>query len=375
MKIIYINNSRLPTERAHGYQIGKMCEAFAAAGAEVELWYPARQSQIKEDVFNYYDLKPIFRTVEIKSFDWLRFHEYLGKPSFWLHSLFFFVRLFFKKVDSAAIIYTRNIEISWLFNLKKHKVVYESHCWPESKAGLFKYFANSNEKVIAITAALKKLYLADGFKANKVLLAPDGVDLAEFGSRLAKAEARQKAGLPLNKKIAVYAGHLYEWKGAQILADAAGLLGSEVLVVFVGGTPWDLKKFKNKNSALENILITGHVKHSLVPFYLRAADVLVLPNLGREKISSAYTSPLKLFEYMASERPIVASDLPSLREVLNENNSLLVEPGRAESLAGGIKRVLSDPELGGKIAARAGEDARKYSWEKRAERIMEFIAE
>jgi len=374
MKIIYINNSRLPTERAHGYQVGKMCEAFAEAGAEVELWYPARQNQIKEDVFTYYSLKPIFLAVEIKSFDWLRFHKYLDKPSFWLHSLFFFVNIFLKPIDKEAVIYTRNIEISWLFNLKKHKVVYECHCWPETKARLYKFLARSNKKVAVITEALKKLYLANGFKDNEILVAPDGVDLTEFNSRLTKAEARDRVGLPLDKKIVLYAGHLYEWKGAQVLADAACLLGGEVLTVFVGGTPWDLKKFQSKNCDLNNILITGHVKHSLVPLYLQAADVLVLPNLGAEKISSAYTSPLKLFEYMASGRPIVASALPSIREILNDKNSVLVESDSPSSLAGGIKEVLKNGVLAESLAKQALVCVKEFSWQKRAERIINFIS-
>jgi glycosyltransferase involved in cell wall biosynthesis len=98
-------------------------------------------------------------------------------------------------------------------------------------------------------------------------------------------------------------------------------------------------------------------------------DVLVLPNTATH-ISARYTSPLKLFEYMAAGRPIVASDLPALREVLTDGeNALLVEPGNAAQLADAIGRLLHDPELAQRLAAAAWRDVQAYSWDRRAERL------
>ena len=100
---------------------------------------------------------------------------------------------------------------------------------------------------------------------------------------------------------------------------------------FCGGVPnMILINSEKKAKGSENILVLGHKPHKTMPVFLKAADVLVLPNSAKEEISRSYTSPLKLFEYMASGRPIVASDLPSIREVLNENNSLLVSPDSSE---------------------------------------------
>ena len=88
MKIIYITNSRVPTEKAYGYQISKMCEEFADAKNEVELWTPVRQSNIKEDIFSFYNIKNNFKIKEIKSFDFLRYYNlflifsYNFSPSF-----------------------------------------------------------------------------------------------------------------------------------------------------------------------------------------------------------------------------------------------------------------------------------------------------
>ena len=107
--------------------------------------------------------------------------------------------------------------------------------------------------------------------------------------------------------------------------------------------------------------------------FLKTADVLVLPNSAKEAISALYTSPLKLFEYMASRKPIVASNLPSIREVLNEKNSILVRPDDAWALVGGIKKALEDIVLSGRISQAAFENAREYTWEKRAAKIIRFI--
>ena len=104
-----------------------------------------------------------------------------------------------------------------------------------------------------------------------------------------------------------------------------------------------------------------------------AADVLVLPNSGKTDISAKYTSPLKLFTYMASGKPIIASDLPSLREVLSERNAFLVKPDDPDALAAGIRYALEHPDEAAKRAAQALEDVKRYTWESRAKHILEFI--
>jgi glycosyltransferase involved in cell wall biosynthesis len=76
---------------------------------------------------------------------------------------------------------------------------------------------------------------------------------------------------------------------------------------------------------------------------------------------------------MAARRPIVASDLPSVREILNERNAVLVKPGEPEALAEGIERALKDEELANRIAGKAYEDVQEHSWERRAARILNFI--
>ena len=120
--------------------------------------------------------------------------------------------------------------------------------------------------------------------------------------------------------------------------------------------------------------MAGYRPPSEIPLWLKAADVLVLPNSAKKDISKFYTSPMKLFEYMASKRPIVASNLPSLREILNKENAiLLVEPDNPEALAQGIKQAMEDRNLVQTITQNAYDDVQNYTWEKRAEKILKFI--
>jgi glycosyltransferase involved in cell wall biosynthesis len=149
------------------------------------------------------------------------------------------------------------------------------------------------------------------------------------------------------------------------------------MFIIVGGDDrGDEKGFRNylNINHIRNVQVTGYIKsEEVVGSYLSAADVLVLPNSAHDDVSLKYTSPLKLFAYMAARRPIVASDLPSLREVLNENNSVLIKPDSATDLADGIKTVVSDSSLASRISHQALEDVRKYSWKDRAETIISFI--
>ena len=166
---------------------------------------------------------------------------------------------------------------------------------------------------------------------------------------------------------------MYQWKGAKTLLEAARLSGEDILFVFVGGTKKDIGAFKSQAGINKNILVAGHQPYQEIPFWLKAADLLVLPNSGEEDISRYWTSPMKMFEYMASGQPIVASDLPSLREVLNENNAVLVEPDNPKALAEGINKTLKNSAFSANISARALKDVQKYSWINRAKNIYEII--
>jgi len=371
VKIVYIANARIPTEKAHGIQIMKMCEAFSLAGLEVKLVAPWRFNKIKESPFDYYEIKRNFKIRKLPSLDLIPLG--LPKIGFWIQSLNFAKSVFFYLLfTKEKNIYTRDILPLFFLSFFRKNLVYEAHTF-STHFSLYRGFFQRVKAVVVINQQLKNLFAEKGVPIDKILVAPDGVDLREFNLKESQEECRQRLNLPLDKKIVVYTGHFYEWKGAQILADAARFFEKNVLFVFVGGTKKDERRFKDNNRNLKNILILGHQPHSEIPYYLKAADVLVLPNSAREKISRYYTSPIKMFEYMASQKPIVASDIPSVREILSEKSAILVRPDSPQDLAKGIEKALKSPNFSARISARAYQDVQEYTWQKRTESIIDFI--
>jgi glycosyltransferase involved in cell wall biosynthesis len=170
-----------------------------------------------------------------------------------------------------------------------------------------------------------------------------------------------------------YAGHLYPWKGVDVLLRALADV-PDARAIVVGGHPAEPDLGRTRALAARlgvaaRVTFTGLLEPGQVSGALQAADVLVLPNTAT-KISASYTSPLKLFEYLAAAKPVIASDLPAVREILrNEENALLVAPGDPRALAAAIRRLVDEPALAERIARRAGTEAAGFTWDKRAERI------
>ena len=161
-----------------------------------------------------------------------------------------------------------------------------------------------------------------------------------------------------------------------IVQAAKSLLNrNDIVFVLVGGTERDIEKYNDivREKKLDNLLLLGHYKHDIVPKFLKVADVLLLPNVPATEESVKYTSPIKMFEYMASKRPIIASNLPSLNEVLNNKNSLFCNPGDSNDLVNKINLILDNKKLADELSYQAHNDVKKYTWEERAKKILDFI--
>jgi len=376
MKITYIANTRIPTEMAHGLQVMKMCEAFVKKGAELELIVPWRfgiSGLAKKDPFEYYRVNKNFKIKKIFCFDLTPLNRFLGPISFLTQAISFAffasIYLLFKKSD---IIYSRDRFSLFFIAFLKQNIVSEVH---QLHRSLFTFLLERVKKIIVITQGLKQSLINKGIGEEKILVAPDGIELKDFEINTSKEECRKNLGLPQNKKIILYTGHLYKWKGVETLALSSKFLDPSALIVIVGGIKWYLsgfKKFVEKNN-LGKVLVLGHKEYSQIPFYLKAADCLILTGTQNYETSKSYTSPMKMFEYMASSRPIVASELPSFKEILNENNCIFVEPDNPESMAIGIKKALNDSVLSESISDQAYQDVKKYTWDNRVKKILEFI--
>jgi glycosyltransferase involved in cell wall biosynthesis len=144
----------------------------------------------------------------------------------------------------------------------------------------------------------------------------------------------------------------------------------DVQVVFLGGTEGQQEALRAKYGSQRNISVIGRVGHTEVPEYTVSADILVLPDLATHTYNNLYTSPMKLFEYMASRRPIIASRVSSLMEVLNEQSAELFESGNPEALALGVSEVLGHPDRARERASSAYAKVAEFTWEKRAQAIL-----
>ncbi len=360
MKLLYIAHIRLPTEKAHGVQIMKTCEAFAHEGVEVELVIPGRKTHITEDPFTYYGVQKNFTLTALNTPDIVPW----GFFGFLFSTLWFSEAVKWQKSFwKADVVYSRDAAVLAQYLLLGRKLVYEAHTKPTPVS---KFVAKRAYKLIVISEGLRDAYIQAGIDPKKITVAHDAVDLKEFSTNISKEDARKKLNLPKDKSIALYAGHLYASKGVDTLAEAAKQLES-VWVYFVGGTEKDIKSFKSKYASVKNIVIVGHRPHKEIPLWMRSADVVVLPNSAQTETSAKYTSPMKLFEYMASGTPIVASDVPSTREILNEKNSTLVESDNPTELMSGISRALNN---GGPDAL---EDVQQYTWKNRASHILKCL--
>ena len=367
MKILYIASIRLPTEKAHGVQIMKTCEAFSEIGVETTLSVPhfILFDRQKLDPFDYYNIKRVFKIKKVLSLRLIR----LGPVGFFLETLVFFLGLVLS-LDfwKADYIFSRDEMLVSLASLFSKKVIWETH------TGSFNFFAKSALKktklVVSISQGLKDFYISQKVSEAKIVVSPDGVDLEDFNISQSKLEARSILRLPQNKKIVLYAGRLDGWKGVDVFFEASNRFDEEILPVVIGGDKNQIELFSQK---YPRILFLGYKPYKELPLYQRSADVLVLTNTAKNVISRLYTSPLKVFSYMASGVPIVASDLPSVREVLNDTNSVLVSPDSPEALLEGIIGVLEDESRAGIMAEHALSLVRRFTWVERVKKILGAI--
>lgn len=221
--------------------------------------------------------------------------------------------------------------------------------------------------VVTISPRLRDHYLSRGADPARVHVVPDGVDVEMF-SRPAEI-GRRPFERTHPRGHAVYAGHLYDSKGIPTVLDAAGLLPG-VGFDLVGGTPEDVAQTRVRAEGKSNVRVHGMRPYAEVPRWLWHADVLLLPPSAREA-SAAWTSPVKLGEYLAAGAPVVASRIPGLVDWVGEPAVRWFEPDDAPSLAGAVEAALAEsPEQGAVRTAAARRLAERFSYRERGAAIL-----
>jgi glycosyltransferase involved in cell wall biosynthesis len=379
MKIFYIINSRIPSEKAEGLEAMKLCEALSEE-AELVFVAPRRFNHIKTDPFEFYDIKKKFKLVKLPVIDTVSLD--LGNISYWIEAASYACALFFYilfKTGKEDIIFSHDaISIYFLANIRKN-TFYDIHDYPKGKLALYRRLFDK-VKGITTTNLWKKTKIVEQFTVpeQKIIYHPNGVELKKFDLNISQTDARAKTGLPEDKILIGYVGMLKTMgmeKGIDIAIKSLSLMEDKLTLVLVGGRPEDIEHYRLFAHSLglsDRVIFCGWTKHDLIPVYLKAFDVLIAP-FPKTDHYEFFMSPMKIIEYMASRRPIVATDLNSIRELAGNGEALLVEPDSPQALADGIKKIVGDPELGKELADKAFVKVQEYAWEARAGKILELM--
>ncbi len=371
MKFAYIANTGLANEWAHSVQIMNMCKAFSDIGADITLVVPKR-SFLKEDPFEYYKIHKTFSIKKLPCIDLL-----VGSP----HPLFYWLRLVSFYISARFYIWFKHFDILYSRDLYSALffpgIILEQHSFPKEISLQHKFMFSLAEKLVVLTSFIKDRFVTVGVLAGKILVASDGVDLDKFKNYSSHFEI---GGLSEKDFVYGYIGTLKTMGTEKGVADglqALKKLPSEYKFLVIGGEKPDVEYYKDmslKLGVFGRAIFIGQVAYSDIPKYASKCDALIAP-FPKNEHYSFYMSPLKIFEYMAGKKPIITTDLPSLKEVLTDGkNALLVPPGDPQALADAIIKIKGNPEYGKKLAERAYRDvSEKYTWKTRAEKIISFI--
>ncbi|MFO8109793.1 MAG: glycosyltransferase family 4 protein [Thermoplasmata archaeon] len=228
------------------------------------------------------------------------------------------------------------------------------------------YTVNKADKIITTTHTYGATSRAVWYRDSDII--PNAVDAERFHPSNSPGNIRKKLGIEGDEHMVLYVGRIVYHKGLEHLVESASYLEDDVKYV-IGGTgnfrP-ELEKLIKKHDLRDRIIFPGRIPNSELPKYYAAADVFVLPSVSRLEAFG-----IVALEAMASATPVVVSDIPGVREVITEGvHGLLSEPLNPANLAGKIRTILRNPELGekmGKMGRKRIEE--NLTWDIVAEQI------
>ena len=369
MRILYLSNSTIPSNAANGIQVMQMCQAFMQIGHKVTLVCGDGGGKVDE-CYPYYGVE--------SSFEVLRF----SRPSIpVLKSLVYAAssRRAIKQLGKPDLIYGRDPALILRLSDLRCPIVYESHSAPSKLRGLIEsrvFRSNRFHHLVTISNALSDWYV-DSFgmpiRRDQIVVAHDAASppIIEDVPDLKRRPGALQIG---------YFGHLYVGKGGEVLCRMADRMPMHDFHVF-GGRPQDQQRIVDQFGPQSNVFFHGFVRPSKVASYREQMDVLLAPY--QESVSGGgggdlarWMSPLKLFEYLSSAKPMIVSRLPVLEEVLNhEENCLFVDPSDVGQWVAAVHR-LEDQSLRDRLG-RDGLNSfqQRYTWKHRASTVLDGLAD
>jgi glycosyltransferase involved in cell wall biosynthesis len=402
LKIAIILNGHVPSQWAHSINTVKHANAFLKLGYEVELLVVERYQEAKHrkrisNIYDWYGVDEI-PIIYFKDNPLAYFieHDLLKWPIKTLNRLSGKKLLKWRDPEAKIIDYVKQkkFDICYCRTFRAVQyaldanlpVILETHNPDPSNnkelSGLLRRADHfSFKRIITIHDILKDKYILGGAPADKIQVLDDAVDLDLYNERHVDIENnREKLGLASQKKIILYCGSLKKGKGISQIIKTAKIMASNENIEFVvlGGNGKEVRAWKAVAAHVElaNISFKGFVPGVLVPKYLGVADVLFMPFDLEGKnfvMDIKSTSPIKLFEYMASGVPIVSTDIPVVSRILkNKREALLVTPEK-QNYSDAIELLLKDQEYSNYIGANAKAKVADYTYINRCKRILENI--
>jgi glycosyltransferase involved in cell wall biosynthesis len=375
MRILYIENVRIPSERAHAYQIVQTCAWFARLGHEVVLVNPDRAGGA--DVFAAFGLPSgLFRHVRLPVSDPLSWPWFRFKKLAYLWQRFSFARAVrrWAATQQADVWYTRDPAMVDILRRPDRLVALELHDAPDAHPARWSRIKNAVSRFVVITHGLGQKLRELGIPSASIVVASDGYDPADFTRPGDRAEERARLGIPQDAFVAIYTGSFYPWKGVDHVVEAWPGTDARAHLVLIGGPAGDRSRIERRIDprVADRVHVIPTMQRTSAIRALAAADVGLLTSSDREEIGRVYTSPLKQFEYLAAGLPVLASDVPSSHEVLTSEVAQFYSRDR-ESCIAVLTRVMEDPSWRRHAADRSREIVAPYTWEARANTIIRHL--
>ncbi len=380
MRIAYCTNVRLPSERAHGHQIASVCKALHQLGHSVSIFAPYRDNCIATDFWSYYRLPSAIRLKYLGFFDPIKSALFPGVIGLWVMNAF--LRRSLKKIVREHLYdlyYTRSPALLSALLSARSPVVLELHQLPRRGRSSFVRACNACRAVVCLTHSMARTLCQWGVDPQKVIVEGDAVDLDNFLSVPTQEEARKKFNVCTDRTVVGYVGRLKTLgmdKGVSLLLQALAQ-DKRFYGFIVGGPEADCSYYQTMAAQLGltnvDVMFTGEISAEAVPSALVVADVLVMP-FPNKKHYRENMSPLKMFEYMASGKPIITSNLPTIRDVLSEETAYFFTPDSLEEFLTCLSFLLQDPHAALAKALAAKHLVLNYSWLKRMQRILDELS-
>lgn len=379
MRIAYCTNVRLPSERAHGHQIAQVADALVRLGYDVTVIAPYRRNAVEANYWDYYGADLRVKVAYAGWFDAIRSPFLPGVLG--LFSMNWMLRRELRRAITSKdfdLLYTRTPALLSALLTSKLPVILELHQLPRRGRRAFVKQCNRCRVVACLTSAMRDALISWGVHPKRVIVEGDAVDLRRFEKLPSREIARKRFKLTTDRLVVGYVGRLKTLgmdKGVSVMLKAFKELRTKgrFLGFIVGGPEVDRHTYEAEARALglgsSDVVFVGEIPARDVPMSLAACDVLAMPFPDFPHYRH-HMSPLKMFEYMAADRPLLTSDLPTVRDVLDESTAIFCEPGDVGSLVQVLEWIADHPAEARERAKKARELVKHHTWEERMKRIL-----